>query len=158
MNDYELNGPWRFRLMREVPYLAKGKTAAVADGVQFSDGACVLRWRGEHQSTAVYANFDSLMAIHGHEGATVAVFEDKPPTKPFRQGALDCIQDGCENCPFASIGGLDARKAPVPKFARPGEETEYLRGYTAAARANYGDDWETCTFSWGPALTIGATP
>jgi len=158
VNNYEMNGPWRFRLLRPVPHLLDGIRAPVADGVQFDDGTCVLRWRGQHPSTAVYATFDSLMAIHGHEGSTVAVYEDEIPTKPFRQGALDCTQDGMENAPFASIGGLAARKSPLPKFAHPGEEAEYMRGYIACARASYGDDWETCEFGWAPALTIGADP
>lgn len=153
-NDYELDGPWRFRLMRAAPHLLDGLKSPVADGVQFSDGTCVLRWRGQHQSTAVYENYDSMMAVHGHEGSTVAVYEDEPPTKAFRQGVLDCMQDGMENAPFASIGGLDARKNPVLKYAKPGDESEYWRGYKACALASYGADWETCAFSWSPAITI----
>lgn len=154
-NDYEIDGPWRFRLLRPAAHMLNGVKVPVADGAQFADGTCVLRWRGQHQSTAVYATYDSMMSVHGHEGETVAVYKDKPPTDPFRQGVLNCMQDGFENCPFASIGGLDARTNPVLKYAKPGEEAEYWRGYKACALASYGPDWETCTFSWGPALTIG---
>lgn len=153
MNDTELNGPWRFRLKRAVTGF-KSKTV-VADGAQFADGTCVLRWRSSHASTAVYANHAELIEIHGHEGETECVWIDTPPTKEFKEGALHCAMDGNENAPFASIGGLEARANPVPRFAKPGLESEYLRGYIACARANYGEDWATCEFGWSAAITIG---
>jgi hypothetical protein len=42
----------------------------VAEGVQFSDGTCVLRWLTQHTSTAIYASMADLITIHGHNGAT----------------------------------------------------------------------------------------
>lgn len=76
----------------------------------------------------------------------------------FMHGVDDCVQDSCENAPFASVGGLDARAAMVaPKYASPGQEAEYLRGYTMQARASYGADWQTCSFGWAPAVTIGGS-
>lgn len=74
----------------------------------------------------------------------------------FTHGVDNCIQDGCENAPFASVGGLAARTAMVaPKYAPPGQESEYLRGYATQARAEHGVDWQTCSFGWAPAVTIG---
>lgn len=39
----------------------------VADGCVFPDGRCVLAWRGEHASVAVYPSPESVMAIHHHD-------------------------------------------------------------------------------------------
>lgn len=78
---------------------------------------------------------------------------------PFQRGRSDCYQDRCENCSFASVGGLDKRTAmEAPEYVKKNGEKyteEYLKGYRAEAKALFGDDWETCTFSWSPALTIG---
>ena len=148
----EIEGPWRFQMLRIVQGLTK--PSVVADGCMFDDGCCVMRWRGEHWSTAVYAKFDDMKAVHGHDG-TSFVWLDEERSKEFSAGVSDCVQDSCENCPFASIGGLAARENPVPKYAKPGAEPEYLRGYIAAARAMYGSDWQTCEFSWAPAIVIG---
>lgn len=73
----------------------------------------------------------------------------------WKRAYLDCVQDACENCPFASIGGLTQRTAmAVPKYIRPEDAEEYLNGYRQAALEQYGPGWETCTFSWGPAIII----
>lgn len=45
-------------------------TGTVAEGVQFSDGSCVLRWLTEHKSTALYDSIGEIEHIHGHGGAT----------------------------------------------------------------------------------------
>lgn len=76
----------------------------------------------------------------------------------FRQrGRSDCGQDACENCPFASIGGLERRSAmEAPGYIPAEVASEYLAGYAEQAQAMYGDDWRTCSFGWGPAITIQA--
>ena len=77
---------------------------------------------------------------------------------PFKRGRSDCYQDRCENCAFASIGGLDKRTAmEAPEYVKKNGEKyveEYLKGYRAEAKDIFGDDWETCTFSWQSAITI----
>lgn len=79
-----------------------------------------------------------------------------PPKPPARvRGAQDCYQDRCENVPFASVGGLKARSAMErPKWITPEEEADYLAGYREMAQQLYGEDWETCTFGWAPAIEI----
>lgn len=154
--DYALTGPFPFRLIRTADVSGTSGTGHVADGVQFQDGTCVLRWRTAQSSTAVYASHEALMAIHGHGGATVCEWGVKPPSPTFLRAWTDCVQDGCENAPFASVGGLDARENPrVPDYIEEDEQAEYLRGYEAAARDNYGDGWRTCAFGWAPAMAIG---
>ena len=73
----------------------------------------------------------------------------------FERGRADCIQDRCENIPFASIGGLDKRHSPeAPHYISEADRHMYLHGYIAAAQEMYGEDWRTCRFTWKHALTI----
>lgn len=48
----------------------------VAEGVEFSDGTCVMKWKGELSSMAIYPSAQTLIDIHGHQGRTVVVFDD----------------------------------------------------------------------------------
>jgi hypothetical protein len=59
-----------FDLVRSEDETGISGTGAVAWGVEFPDGVCVLRWRAIHRSTAVYDSIDELVAIHGHGGKT----------------------------------------------------------------------------------------
>lgn len=74
---------------------------------------------------------------------------------PSAAGALDCYQDRCENTPFASVGGLEARHAMrAPDYIEDYDAEEYLEGYRAQADEMFGQDWRTCSFEWAPALVI----
>lgn len=129
-------------------------TGIVAEGVEFHDGTCALRWRTAHRSTSFYENRKTVEAIHGHNGKTKLVVTGDP----FGRGFSDAGQDACENAPFASIGGLEKRtNMQAPSYITPAEQTLYLDGYRAFARATYGDDWRTCSFGWAPAMTIGGS-
>lgn len=77
---------------------------------------------------------------------------------PYDQGHDNCGLDACENAPFASIGGLDARSKPErPPWIADDDWPEFLQGYADRARIMYGDDWRTCEFDWKAALTIPGT-
>lgn len=67
-----------FRLVREEDPTGISGTGEIAEGVEFSDGSCVLRWTTEHVSTSVYSSIEELEAIHGHEGATRVVWVPPP--------------------------------------------------------------------------------
>lgn len=60
----------RFVLERHEDYSGVSGVGDVAEGVEFSDGKCALRWRTDTASTAIYDSADDLIAIHGHEGRT----------------------------------------------------------------------------------------
>lgn len=76
-------------------------------------------------------------------------------TEPFRRGQVDCAQDRYENCPFASVGGLEARARLVaPSYISKDQAGRYLEGYAKAALEMYGEDWQTCKFTWRHVLTI----
>lgn len=49
----------------------------VAEGVEFTDGTCALRWLTKHSSTALYASMDELVSIHGHDGKTQVQWMDE---------------------------------------------------------------------------------
>lgn len=153
----EVEGPWRFDLRRPRAHLIDHALGTVASGVLFRDGAIALRWQGEHKSTAFYVAMRDFVAVHveGHERTEIR-WLDPEPTDAFNRGASECLQDSYENCPFASIGGLESRGAPkVPSYIDDASEAEWLRGYLRSAQAMYGDDWRTCSFGWAPAMTIG---
>lgn len=127
-------------------------TGIIAQGVQFDDRTCALRWLTEHRSTALYDSIEVLEKIHGHEGKTKTVWTGDP----VGRAAMDCYQDRCENVPFASVGGIDKRAdMTAPVYITPSEREQYLNGYRLQARNIYGDDWQTCPFGWRPALVIG---
>lgn len=159
----DVHGPWRFKMMRPNPSLIGQKHSAVADGVRFEDGVCVLRWRTGKASTAVYSSFVDLAVVHGHDD-TIFEWVDVEPTEAFLHGVSNSIQDSCENAPFGSLGGLDKRAAfidgsgvtaDLPKYVTSTMAEEWLRGYLSAFCAMNGDDWRTCPFGWAPALRVG---
>jgi hypothetical protein len=144
-----------FELWRHKDETGISGTGIVAEGVQFGDGSCVLRWTAAVRSTVFYDSLADVEKIHGHVGKTEVVWT----SDLFSRGRIDCVQDRCENCPFASVGGLEQRSSmSAPKYIAPGDAAEYLRGYRAGALLVFGADWETCEFGWGPALTIGGAP
>ncbi len=50
-------------------------TGNVAEGVEFSNGKCVLCWITQYRSMAVYDSIRELESIHGHDGKTQVVWE-----------------------------------------------------------------------------------
>ncbi|MDX2973673.1 hypothetical protein PWY87_10450 [Kribbella solani] len=66
----------RFRLIRHQDVSGVSGTGPVAEGVQFSDGAVALRWYGDYPTTTVWDGIESVVAIHGHGGATVIEWMD----------------------------------------------------------------------------------
>lgn len=67
-----------FHLQRDVDHSGISGTGAVADGVQWPDRTCTIRWRGEHASTVSWDSIEDVEHIHGHGGTTRIVWEDEP--------------------------------------------------------------------------------
>lgn len=65
-----------FNLHRTEDESGVSGTGIVTEGVEFSDGTCVMHWLTSTTSTAFYKNINELVQIHGHGGKTIAVFED----------------------------------------------------------------------------------
>lgn len=69
-----------FLLHRKVDVTNVSGTGDVAEGAQFSDGTVILRWRPQPEksaksSVAVWPDIESMIAIHGHDGATEVVWD-----------------------------------------------------------------------------------
>jgi len=69
----------RFRLIRHHDVSGVSGTGPVAEGVQFTDGAVALRWYGDYPTTTVWDAIESVIAIHGHAGATEIEWLDPDP-------------------------------------------------------------------------------
>lgn len=67
----------RFYLRRDEDVSGTSGTGRVAEGVQFWDGACVMRWRTEVRSVTFYDSIQDLHAIHTHEGRSTIVWMDR---------------------------------------------------------------------------------
>ena len=60
----------RFVLDRKTDKTGVSGTGIVAEGIEFSDGTCVMNWLRHTRSTAIYANIKTLEDIHSHGGAS----------------------------------------------------------------------------------------
>ena len=72
----------RFFLLRATDPTGVSGTGAVAEGVQFRDRQCVVHWRTLVSSLGLYSSIEDVLAIHGHEGATVLDWIDAEPSTP----------------------------------------------------------------------------
>jgi L-alanine-DL-glutamate epimerase-like enolase superfamily enzyme len=68
----------RFYLKRIEDETGISGTGYVAEGIQFSDGTCVLHWLTTTTSTGIYHSIVEMEYIHGHRGSgkTVVIFQD----------------------------------------------------------------------------------
>ena len=66
----------RFVLDRKTDKTGVSGTGIVAEGVEFSDGTCVMNWLRHTRSTAIYANIKTLEDIHSHGGASEIKYID----------------------------------------------------------------------------------
>lgn len=66
----------RFVLDRKTDKTGVSGTGIVAEGVEFTDGTCVMNWLRHTRSTAIYANLRTLEDIHSHGGASEVRFID----------------------------------------------------------------------------------
>jgi hypothetical protein len=61
----------RFRLRRDIDATGVSGVGFVADGVEFSDGTCVIKWTTTTGSIGIYHSAVEMIHIHGHGGSTV---------------------------------------------------------------------------------------
>jgi hypothetical protein len=72
----------RFYFDRQTDVSGTSGTGAVVEGVQFSDGQCVVRWLTFLSSVAIYKNIENCVTIHGHDGSTDLHWVDDEPSAP----------------------------------------------------------------------------
>jgi hypothetical protein len=66
----------RFLLRRDEDVSKLSGVGYVAEGVEFHDGVCAMRWRSSIRTTTVYDSVGDLLAIHGHEGRSTIEWVD----------------------------------------------------------------------------------
>lgn len=66
-----------FHLERTTDVSGVSGTGAVAEGVEFTDGTCVVRWISATPSTNIYPNRKQVDLVHGHHGSTKIVWHDE---------------------------------------------------------------------------------
>jgi hypothetical protein len=74
----------RFYFDRQTDASGASGTGSVVEGVQFSDGTCVVHWLTAISSIGIYESIEDAIAIHGHGGATNLVWMDDIPSVPLR--------------------------------------------------------------------------
>lgn len=60
-----------FQLVRHEDETGISGTGVIAEGVEFSNGVCVLNWLTDFTSQGIYPSIEEIIDIHGHEGRTV---------------------------------------------------------------------------------------
>jgi hypothetical protein len=112
--------PRTFELVRYHDLSGVSGTGVVAEGCVFTDGSVALRWRGNNPATAVWPDLDSILAVHGHHGATEVRWLE-PPTEPEPENDLNHLFDVQHNV------------RPPTGIADPsGLPTQHPRGWAAA--------------------------
>ena len=66
----------RFQLHRDKDASGVSGVGVVAEGCEFTNGACALTWLTKFRSVAMYTSVKELEMVHGHEGATRLVWID----------------------------------------------------------------------------------
>ena len=76
-----------FILVRDQDVSGVSGTGIVADGTLFPDGHAVLHWRGQWPTTTPHpGGMESVIAVHGHNGATRVVWKEIQGPPPARYG------------------------------------------------------------------------
>jgi hypothetical protein len=85
--------PRTFELVRYRDPSGVSGTGVVAEGCEFSDGSVALRWRGDNPATAVWPNIESVLAVHGHQGATEVRWADTQVVQTGQDAPRDGLDD-----------------------------------------------------------------
>ena len=67
----------RFHLVRTTDVSGVSGTGIVVEGVQFTDGSVCYRWFGKLYTHSLAKDIETVIAIHGHEGATTLKWIDQ---------------------------------------------------------------------------------
>jgi hypothetical protein len=89
--------PRTFELVRYRDLSGVSGTGVVAEGCVFTDGSVALRWRGNNPATAVWPDLESVLAVHGHQGATEVRWIEETAEQPPPELDLDHLFGGQHN-------------------------------------------------------------
>jgi hypothetical protein len=85
--------PRTFELVRFRDLSGVSGTGVVAEGCVFTDGSVALRWRGNNPATAVWPDLESVLAVHGHQGATEVRWLEASPDDAWAESTADVRSD-----------------------------------------------------------------
>ncbi|QNE21914.1 hypothetical protein F1D05_33375 [Kribbella qitaiheensis] len=124
--------PRTFELVRYHDLSGVSGTGVVAEGCVFTDGSVALRWRGNNPATAVWPDLDSVLAVHGHQGATeVRWLEPDPPAELSRERRDEQLPT--PDTDLDHLFGASHNVRPPTGVADPsGLPTQHPRGWAAA--------------------------
>ncbi|WP_185446901.1 hypothetical protein [Kribbella qitaiheensis] len=107
--------PRLFQLVRHTDVTGVRGTGTLAEGVEWSDGAVTVRWRGRWPATSAWdGGVDALLAVHGHNGRTQIHWlpTAQPQTTPQQPGSRRLeLTPAAGGRPLAPVSVLTA-KAP----------------------------------------------
>lgn len=66
-----------FKLVRDVDVSGVSGIGEVAEGVEFDDGQVVICWLSKYHAIGVFDNVHCLEQVHGHEGSTRVVWQER---------------------------------------------------------------------------------
>ncbi|GAA2788822.1 hypothetical protein GCM10010522_02600 [Kribbella solani] len=126
--EYSKVRPRTFELVRYRDPSGVSGTGVVAEGCQFTDGSVALRWRGDNPATAVWPNVESVLAVHGHQGATEVRWIEPAGTRaepPELRAGLDNLFDELHQVRAPS--SLSEPLSPPPGHPRGWAGARHLR-------------------------------
>ncbi|WP_432948997.1 hypothetical protein ACQPXM_15255 [Kribbella sp. CA-253562] len=156
--------PRTFELVRHRDLSGVSGTGVVAEGCVFTDGSVALRWRGNNPATAVWPDLDSVLAVHGHHGATEVHWledwtEPSPPLdppelhprRPLGQRGARPLEEFHSASP---LGGTASSKtdtwSPLDEFHSASSNGGTAAGEAdGSSRPGAGDNWSPPS-SWSP--------
>lgn len=67
-----------FHLVRDEDGTGISGVGVIAEGVEFTDGSCVLHWLTDYNTFGYYHGMADLLAVYGHSEKTRIAFLDQP--------------------------------------------------------------------------------
>ena len=119
----------RFVLERRLDVNGVSGSGIVAAGVVFPSGKCVTQWRATPEipvgSVVFYDTIAQIVAIHGHDGATVIRFLDSF-FQSMEAGGFDVVDEMLAARPLVpscdAVNGNDRKSVVAKLIADPDED------------------------------------
>ena len=70
----------RFELIRTHDVNGISGTGVVVAGVEFASGQVAMQWRAPYEHINIAPSIDSVIGVHGHNGATTLRWLDPAPS------------------------------------------------------------------------------
>jgi hypothetical protein len=73
----------RFKLVRFKDVTGQSGTGIIGEGATCTGGGAFLHWMTDYESFVYWpGGVEAILAVHGHEGATIARYLDDEPKPP----------------------------------------------------------------------------